>query len=135
MTYTKKFNPAKFTHLTETFQSLLDLSPGDKITLGGLEIGALFRTRWLVYDWLHHMGMREQFRISQREGELVIIRKGGTPPIIKKETSSLAELEPFLEDMLRADDPISWLRETRKEKKITAEEMGILLDRYNEVMI
>jgi len=135
MTYTKKFNAAKFTHLTETFKNLLDLPPGGKLTLGGMEIGTLFRTRWLVYDWLHHMGLRKQFKVSQREGELVIIRKGGPSPILKRETPSLAELEPLLKDMLQVDDAVAWLREARREKKITAEEMGILLDRYNEIMI
>ena len=134
MTYTKKFNPAKFTHLEETFKTLLDLSPGEKLTVGGVGVESLHSTRWLIYDWLYHMGMNKKFKISEREGELVIIRKGGAIPTLRRETPTLKQLEPLLEEMLGSKDASLWLREARREERITAEEMGILLDRYNKVM-
>ena len=133
--YTKRFKEDKFIPLRETFEELQNLRVGDKVTLTGLTLENLKYYRWLIYDWLHHMNLQKLFKVSVREGDLVIIRRDLEPPTLERHSLTVRrDLEPTFEALIKSDDPVKFLQEAKKKGDITAEEMGVLLDKYNQVM-
>lgn len=74
MSYTKVYNARKFFGIRKILEDLLELPPGSSYDIEGSS-EMLGRVRWLVYDWLAHMELKEEFRVKRLQGRLVVERK------------------------------------------------------------
>ena len=73
MSYTKIYNTRKFASISNILVRISELPPGDSYDIEGGE-GSLKKIRWLLYDWLAHMEMKEEFRVKRLRKRLVVER-------------------------------------------------------------
>ena len=135
MTYTKTFNPEKFAPIASILEQLQALVPGEKLTISLKTKAEQTNLRWLVYDWLHHMGLKEVFRLRVEGLDLEIMRRA--EPSFKISISSpigRAHLDKLLKETITSSEPIEFLRSKKEAGKISAEEFGWLLGKYDKIM-
>jgi len=135
MTYTKTFNPEKFAPIASVLEHLQTLEPGEKLVISLSSSVELANLRWLVYDWLHHMGLKEAFRLKVEDLGLEIKRRA--QPEFKINISSpvgKAHLDKLLKETITSSEPIEFLRSKKEAGKINAEEFGWLLGKYDKIM-
>jgi len=73
VSYTKIYNTRKFAGISNILVALMELPPGDSYDIEGGE-GSLKKIRWLLYDWLAHTEMKEEFKVKRLIGRLVVQR-------------------------------------------------------------
>jgi len=135
MTYTKTFNPEKFAPIASILEQLQALVPGEKLTISLKTKSEQTNLRWLVYDWLHHMGLKKVFRLRIEDLDLEIKRR--IEPEFEINISSpigRAHLDKLLKETITSSEPIEFLRSKKEAGKISAEEFGWLLGKYDKIM-
>uniref|UniRef100_A0A6M3JXR0 Uncharacterized protein n=1 Tax=viral metagenome TaxID=1070528 RepID=A0A6M3JXR0_9ZZZZ len=135
MTYTKTFNPEKFAPIASVLEQLQALVPGEKLTISLKTKAEQTNLRWLVYDWLHHMGLKEVFRLRVEDLGLEIKRR--IEPEFEINISSpigKAHLDKLLKETITSSEPIEFLRSKKEAGKINAEEFGWLLGKYDKIV-
>ena len=104
MSYTKVFNPKKFFAVRKILEEISELPPGASYDIaGGKEM--LGKMRWLVYDWLAHMELKEEFKVRRLQGRLVVER---LPPLKvqgKKVGEEKEEISRAVEIALGKENP------------------------------
>lgn len=132
MTYTKVFDEAKYNEIKAITEELLTLESGSEMSISGLNPHELTHTRWLVYDWLYHNGVKHLFRVKTEKSTLLIKRIGLTSipriEIVNENLSVgvgkiLAELVA-LDNLQQAE---AKLTQMAMDKQVSATELGQLL--------
>jgi len=135
MSYTKHFDPSKFEPIEDTLKQMQSLEPGGKLFLHNFPMEHWESYRWLIYDWLHHMGLRGKFRVKVVEGLPMVIRKGFPPVTLEKQGAELeVRLDNILKEMITSEKPLDLVREKARLGTITPEELGVLIAKFDEVM-
>lgn len=133
MSYTVRFDETKFAPIAPLLAEIQNMAPGDKLRLVLREVEKP-RLRWLVYDWLHHQGLKSQFVIKTFDAELWILRKGKLNLSIEKETAPLPlEIENLLREMILANSPEP-ARLALREERINPEAFAAVVDRFEKIM-
>lgn len=117
MGYSAKFNPARYESITKVLESLKSLLPGGRVLVSGRpeELGL---TKYLVYDFLFHTGLKSQFKIKTLEGELLIQRKAAPATKVSVEGALIESLIEFW-GTPKAE---AALEQWKKEERITESE-------------
>jgi hypothetical protein len=76
MSYSKVFSPEKYEVISNVIEAVSGLTPGGSISITNKEPEAMEKTRYLVYDYFHHMGLKSKFRIKMI-GEMIVIQRLG----------------------------------------------------------
>lgn len=76
MAYSKKFVPEKYEVISNVVEAVGNLTPGRSIVVTNPDPEARERTRYLVYDYFHHMNLKNRFRLKM-VGSALIIQKLG----------------------------------------------------------
>jgi hypothetical protein len=133
--YTKNFDPARFEKIRYILEPLQNLSPGEKITISGFSREEKITTRWLLYDWMSHMGVKSLFRIKEIDDHLMVIRKAQEQGRITTSTILSSSCDKILQEMITtSDDPIDLLRAKLREKEITSDEFTLIIGKYLKLM-
>lgn len=134
MTYTKTFDEAKFTEIEDLLKQLTNLESGGEVSISHLNAHEMAHVRWLIYDWLHHMGVKGKFRVrtDPERGALVVRRLGltSTPHVEVNRSGLPSGLARILEDLVALDDQRQAEQKLEllvSEKKISHGEFGELL--------
>lgn len=96
--------------------------------------------RWLLYDWLYHMSMKEQFRIQDEDGALIIRKLKQLPTnraTVRVEQPGVpSHLEPYLKQLIGLEE-----KEVRgrigvlyADGKVTEDEADLLFAQWKRVM-
>lgn len=72
--YSKNFNPSKYKPIADLLGQIQVLEKGGSLWVNDLSREELHNTRWLLYDWLSHQGLKKNYRIRVLEGDLRISR-------------------------------------------------------------
>ena len=135
MAYTKTFNPDKFMPLASHLERILELQPDERYEFKGMTSSQVVKLRWLLYDWLHHTGLKSRFRIKQI-GTTTLFVLNTTVPQVKGEVvreGVPTHLDGAFREALKSPDPVGVLRQERDSGKITTAEMGQLLGELDRV--
>lgn len=136
MTYTRKFNEARYRPIAEVISKLERLRSGGRVVVGGLEREALARVRYLLYDWLSHMGLKESFKIKMdyARSELIVQHQGAPASLrVRVELGGVRDdlMRELIANEERAQDLVNeWL----SEGKITKEEGTELMLALEQVL-
>lgn len=130
--YTKKFNPDHYEELAPLLEQIQDLEEGSSLLVSASPKESR-EMRWLLYDWLHHMGLKSLFRIQDEEGGFRVRRRGFSFEFSLEE----GPLPPSLALLFR--ELLSLSREEAKERLgkergIEEKEKEQLLKRWKRVM-
>ena len=137
MGYTAKYDEKKYQAIVPITGRLETLGPGERMTVGPFkDERQLRRLRYLFYDWLSHLGLKEQYRVRTyaRALELEVEdlrwpnRLEVTMGKIKKHQ------EAPLKELVLADDPERVIQEWIKEEKITTQDGAVLLGKLEEIL-
>lgn len=134
MTYTKTFNPERYSEIREILSQVEGLASGERLTIRNLG-ESLTRTRGLVYDWLFHMSLKPRFRVFVREETLVILRRGLPEGVTveKEQVPSQGRLDEILRQMILSE-PEETLQRALEDGRISLEEKGHLEERFKKIM-
>ena len=132
MTYTKILDEAKYTEIRAITDELATLTAGEETSVSGLNPHELAHTRWLIYDWLYHNGVKNLFRVKTERDSLIIKRTGNTSiPRIEKRNSNLAlGAQRILAELVALDNlkaAETKLMQMAMDKQISTTELGELL--------
>ena len=130
------FNPQKHPEIEPFMSDIEELEPSGKYWITGLGAEQLSSLRYQLYTWLHSAGLKPFFKIQSFPGELLIIRKGLDQSVTTRfERPPLAPaLEKLLNSALADPDSGAMVRSAHDKGSITAEEMGIVLDRLGRIL-
>lgn len=135
--YSKTFKKDRYNSIMGITNELSELEPGASLKISGLSPETLHETRYLLYDYLHHLGTKSLFRLKSEDGLLVIKRLGlpGTVQVVMEKGKDA--LDGLLKELITLDGSEKAeekLAEWIKERKITAIEASDLFVRYRKVM-
>lgn len=141
MTYTKAFSEDKYSEIESALSQLPGLEAGGEVSISNLNTHEMAHVRWLVYDYLHHMGAKTRFRVkTDFDRKAIVIRRIGlsSVPQIQVNRSGLPSgLAKILEDLVAIDNlsqAETKLAELTEGGKISAGEFGQLLLELRRVM-
>lgn len=136
MSYSKKFSPEKYEGIAGILEKIQGMSPGARVTVSGVEAAALVEIRYLIYDFLHQMGVKKLYKIRSLENALLIQRLG-----FKDEPKVLVEEEhsPKLEALIDAWEtpnvnPELMLKVWVDTGELTREEGDALWEKVKRIM-
>lgn len=138
MTYTRRYDPRRYTRLGDLPQKLGDLGPGQraKLTELGQTVSEIEEIRWLLYDLLHHLGLKSQFRIrtDYDAREITVQRKRTTAARVELDLGGLDE--GFLRELvcLEPEQVEGQLAQWISEKKITLSQASRLAEELEKIM-
>ena len=108
MTYTKAYSEDKYGEIREALDQLPGLESGGEVTISNLNPHEIAHVRWLVYDYLHHMGAKSRFRVkTDHDRQAVVVRRIGlssSPQIAVNRSGLPSGLAKILEDLVAIDD-------------------------------
>lgn len=122
MTYTRKFTPERYRPITEVISKLEKLRSGGRVVISGLERETLMRVRYLVYDWLSHMGVKESYRLKMDypRKELIVQHLGSPEELrVRVEVGGVSDelMKELIDNEERAKDLVEeWVSEGRVTK-------------------
>lgn len=97
--YSKIYNPERYEEIRSLLEAISSLEEGGRLTLDPLPKEDRNRVRYLIYDWLYHMSMKQGFRLQEEDGSLIIRRRSELTNVsFQVEQPSLP---PRLESILR----------------------------------
>lgn len=73
--YSKIYNPKRYEEIKDLLEAISELEEGGRLTLDPLPKEDRNRVRYLIYDWLYHMSMKQGFRLQEEDGHLIIRRR------------------------------------------------------------
>ena len=76
MAYSKLFKPEKYEVISSVIEAIGNLTPGRSISVSNEDPEARERTRYLVYDYFHHMNLKSKYQIKMM-GTVIIIQRVG----------------------------------------------------------
>jgi hypothetical protein len=138
MTYSRKFDLNRYTRLGNLPEKLADLEPGQRAKLTELTgVREIEELRWLLYDLLHHLGLKSQFRVrtDYEAREIVVQRRRTNVARVELDCSGLDEGKLRELVCLRERGDVdkaleSWVN----EKKLTLSEALRLAEEWEKVM-
>ena len=71
--YSKKFIPSRYEPVGLLLEKIQDLKVRNTLWLS-LGEEELLQTRWLIYDWLKHMGIKKFYRLQIIDGAICVTR-------------------------------------------------------------
>jgi len=126
MTYSTIFNPERYRDIQRHLDALGDLPEGQFYELSGSSPKELQKARLLVYDWLHHMGLKGSFRIRTFGSALLVERIGRltglTGRLLQRGISP--RLDKAIQQALGAKNPAQELKQAVQRGQISQEELG-----------
>ena len=136
MSYSHKFNSEKYSSISSVIAKIEEMVGGDRVVVKGLDRDQVGMIRYLLYDWLSHVGLKRMFRLRTEwdVGEIVI-KHLGTPVGMEVEVKRAVKgLEKELEELILEDNPEDRVEQWIKEGKIELEEGEVLLERLKEIL-
>ena len=135
MTYST-YNSSKHPEIEPFVRDIEGLEPSGKYWIQGLSDDEQRTIRYQLYNWLNTEGLKPQFKIRSFPGELLIQRRGlGSNITTRVESPPLApKLEELLATSLGVEDSGAYLKSLLSRGEITAEEMGIVLERLGRIL-
>jgi len=99
--YTKNFNPERYKDIKDILEKIQALEPGSRLSIKGLRRDEIHQLRWLLYDWMFHMGIKSKFQLRQDENELIVRRKGKMKFELETQGITLpSDLDSLLRELL-----------------------------------
>jgi len=77
--YTKEFKSSRYKSLIPILEEIQDLGDEGSFWIRNLTKRQAAKMRWLLYDWLHHMRLKNVFQIHSEGNSLYISRHGRLP--------------------------------------------------------
>jgi hypothetical protein len=138
MTYTKAYTPERYARLGATTEKLAELAPGEKLRLTELvDMKEIEELRWLLYDLLHHLGLKSQFRVKTdyEAHEIVVQRRRMTAACVSVELGTGLDEGRLRELVLLGTEAgAQRLSEWLEAKEITLGEASRLAEALERVM-
>lgn len=102
MSYTKTYKEGRYEPISAALEELKVLEPGQRIVLACASGESAGKTRLLIYDWLHHTGLKAQFKIrTLGTAEIMVQRLEGGPLVARIEQVD-SRISPFVEQLIEA---------------------------------
>ena len=134
MAYTRRFEPDRYDEITMITSKLPDMSPGEKFIFRGVD--DIAHIKWLLYDWLHHMGFKKNYTLYEDHTTLTIRRKGLSAGVtVEREAPPMSGRgREILKEMITSENPVELVTRYKDIGDVNIAEMGELLVEYNRVM-
>jgi len=136
MTYSKSFTPSKYTSISTALEKLQSLKPGARAVFVSVSPEAQARLRYLLYDYLHHSGLKAAFRLKTL-GPTELMLQRLHQSLIRRTEDIDEKMSPYVEALIevwgtgRAEALIGlW----KVEKDMDDEEATALWARVSEIM-
>lgn len=137
MSYTKRFDKEKYDDLSWVTEKLKLLKPGGRLVVGPFRgERQLNRARFMLYDWLNHMGLKQLFRVRTRlrQGELEVENlqwpEGAEVTVVQ----GMKRTERLLEELVLAGEPKKKIEQWVRERRISNQDGVELLQRLEEIL-
>ena len=129
MSYTKIYNTRKFAGISNILVALMELPLGSSYDIEGGE-GSLRKIRWLLYDWLAHMEMKEEFKVRKLRGRIIIERLPVLEVRGRRVGEDEEEIQRAVEIALREKEPGRALKKLLSGDKLgrALQKLGRLVD-------
>jgi hypothetical protein len=138
MTYTKAYAPERYARLGSAAEKLAELAPGEKLRLTELaDTKEIEELRWLLYDLLHHLGLKSQFRVkTDYEAREIVVQRRRTATARVSLELGVGLDEGRLRELvlLGAEDAAQRLSQWLEAKEITLGEASRLSEALERVM-
>jgi hypothetical protein len=139
MVYSKRFQAHKYQHLASLLEKIQALKDDASLRIEDLSPAALYRLRWQLYEWLHHMELKHLFRLRVEGKVLKVTRTSGAQEFtFLKERIELPEkLSRLFEELLIMKELDRVKQRTKgwtKNHYINEEEARLLIAKWEEVM-
>lgn len=134
MTYSTELKKQSYRGLDETLERLTKLAPGDRLVLENLSGPAQGSVRFKLYNWMHHNGIKENYKIITERGRLIVVRKGVDISSFTVERGLSAKLDKIFQQIIPLADPLPLLSQLLNSRELTGAEVGQLLEKYNQLM-
>lgn len=73
MTYSSTYRFDRYSQISDILTKVSRLEPGGRLTIKGLTPTEQSRVRSLLYDWLHHMRLKQRLRLRSEPDRLSVI--------------------------------------------------------------
>jgi len=137
MSYSKHFNPARYEPIAKVLEAVQALRPGGRLTITGASSEELGQTRYLVYDFLWHMGLKEMFRLRTLGEGTLLIQRLGLGDSVKVEIAANTKRGEMIETLIELWDTEAakdQLKEWVDSRKISAEDGDELWTSVQKIM-
>lgn len=129
MAYTKVFSGKKFAPLSSILEEIAVLPEGKAFLL---EVDGKERekVRFLLYDWLYHMEIKEKFRVKKVGQGLLVERKSQLVVSGRALGEEAQRIQEVVEEALKSEEPGKVLRSRLEGEALrrAVERLGKLLD-------
>jgi len=137
MAYTTKWDQSRYEGISLILKDMIALEDGGSLLLSFSSREDLVRTRYLIYDWLSHQGLKKNFKIRTRFERLaLLVEKSGFSPevVVEKGREPLSpRLEEILKDLLQWEKPQEALLELLKKEEISGGDFDRLRENLRRI--
>ena len=136
MGYTRELDTKKYESLQPWLEKITDLKPWESLRITGLSRKECVSLKWLLYNWMHHAALKEQFTVkTEVHGATYLVRvlrKGDFSDISGEiERPSLpSRVEEVVREMIKAEAP----SEVLASADLNTAEAAEAIRKYEEIM-
>ena len=144
MSYSNKYDPARYLPIQGIIERIRDIGPGEKVIVEGSSLNreSLSRIRQLLYDWLSHMGTKGDYKIRVDWDDMRLIirntRVSENLRISVEKTKASSWMEEYVQKLIQegGDRDKAWeiIQKWVGEEKLTISEGSEILSLYLRVM-
>lgn len=134
--YSKQFDQKRYEPISRAVGQIEKLSPGGKVTIENLTREQMVRVRYLLYDWMSHLGVKQSYRIrtDYSTKQITVTHLGAYENMDVSISQGSKYLEPFVEQLIGLENPEEQIRLWITEKKLNVEQGAEILRSLKEVM-
>ena len=136
MTYSSTYDPNRYTSISQAIRSIENMRSGGRIVIDGLEREVIGRMRYLLYDWMSHLGIKKSYRIRSdpHRGEITILHLGMSDTMNIREDVPNTEVENLVGELIGIENPEDIVEQWIKEKRTNIIGGAEILRRLGEIL-
>lgn len=136
MSYSYKFSLERYTSIEKFIEQLGALEEGKTLSIELSSSAEAEKTRWLFYDYLHHIGASSSYRIKRIQNFLLIGKTKvlSSNIIVLEERSIESKFDYYIEQLLKAEKPREFFSRLCLSEEFSFGTLALLASQYSRIM-
>ena len=136
MPYSPTFSHDRYSSIEKYIGQLGELDEGKTLLIDLSSIEEADKTRWLLYDYLHHISPSSSYKIKRIQRFLLVGRKKLLlSTIVASVKQSLeSKLDSYMRELLEAEDPREVLSNFCLSEEFSFGTISLLAGEYSRIM-
>jgi len=136
MPYSPTFSHDRYSSIEKYIGQLGELDEGKTLLIDLSSIEEADKTRWLLYDYLHHISPSSSYKIKRIQRFLLIGRKKPllSNIIVLKERSLESKFDYWIKKLLEAEKPREVLSRLCLSEEFSFGALSLLAGEYSRIM-